>query len=138
MITSVRFIIEYWEWLAYTFSLFWGVRGAVLDYSVRYQTELIINKGNWNWKDTCKIVFLWSSFQFIFNAIGSLAGWYCTYILLSRFNISVVAYNPSLTDLILFVMAFLGITGLLPQTVYGLVESIKWLTMYISKGFKQS
>jgi len=69
--------------------------------------------------------FFMLSYQFIFNFVGSLAGWVCFYVLLSRTQHNLPNFNNiGIVDFVLFVLSLLGLTGHLPQTTYGLVVSI--------------
>ena len=80
-----------------------------------------------NWKDqTSKLgYFFWLSYQLIFNFVGSFAGWICFYVLLVRAQSKLPDLSGfNLGDFILFLLSLLGLTGHLPQTLYGLVVSI--------------
>jgi hypothetical protein len=85
-------------------SLYWGIRAVVLFEKSR---------GFW-----------WQSYQFIFNFIGSFGGWCCLYVLLIRVqNFKGEFQSVSGGDIFLFLVSLLGLTGHLPQSVYGTVES---------------
>ena len=110
----ISFFIRYWMPFAIIMSVFWGVRGLHM--------SLIKN-----WKDqTSKLgYFFWLSYQLIFNFVGSFAGWICFYVLLVRAQSKLPDLSGfHLSDFILFLLSLLGLTGHLPQTLYGLVVSI--------------
>jgi len=104
----LKIIIDHWLSIAIIMSIFWGIRGMVLF----TQRE--------SWTD---YVFWWS-YQFIFNSVGSMAGWCCFYILAVRAQNKLPELQDfSLGDFLLFIFALLGLTGHLPQVIYGFVES---------------
>ena len=99
----INFLITWWFWLALTMSFYWGIRAVILFTKDR----------NWHWK----------SYQFIFNFIGSFASWCCFYILLVRTQNNMPSFQAVTSgDMVLFIMSLLGLTGHLPQVIYGLVE----------------
>jgi hypothetical protein len=65
-------------------------------------------------------------YQFTFNFMGSFAGWCCTYVMTTRAK--AVLASPQgvfgLGDFVLFLLSFLGVTGHLPQSMAGILESI--------------
>jgi len=100
---SIKFLIAAWFWLALVMSLFWGIRS----------TFLFANSRN----------FWWKSYQFIFNFVGSFAGWFCFYVLLVRTHNNMPQFQGFVGgDILLFAVSLLGLTGHLPQVTYGLVE----------------
>jgi hypothetical protein len=92
-----------WACLALGFSIFFGCCARTI-FSV---TE--INKKSW------KFYQLW------FNFAGSLFGWLALYAL----RIELVQPSLSRTEFLLFFIGFVGITGHLPYTTYGLITSIE-------------
>lgn len=97
----VDLLIEYWFIIAFVMSLFWGIRGAVLFGQ---------NK------------FWWLSYQFLFNSIGSFAGWCCFLALLTRVQSHLPSFSGFTSgDIVLFFISLLGLTGHLPETTYGVV-----------------
>lgn len=99
----INFLIASWFWLALIMSLFWGTRSVIL---------FGISRNFW-----------WKSYQFIFNFVGSFAGWFCFYVLLIRTQNNMPRFQTlTIGDIILFVVSLLGLTGHLPQVTYGLVE----------------
>ena len=107
-----KIIINYWIVAAIIMSFFWGIRSGFLftpDKSGRYPR---IRR------------FFICSYQFIFNFVGSMAGWCCFYALTVR----VQSRLPDLRgfnfgDVLLFIFALLGLTGHLPQVISGFVAS---------------
>ena len=98
--------------LAILFSAFYGVRANFVDtieYSGRYKiTVKMLNA----------VYFL------IFHFLGSLIGWiflYCLYVRIKKLFPNVDQLK--LIDILLLLFGFLGITGHLPQTLYGFVLS---------------
>jgi|GEM_PF-2680371 len=100
----IKFLLTYWLWLATIMSSFWSIRSVILFAESRN--------------------FWWKSYQFIFNFVGSFAGWFCFYALLIRTQNNMPQFRGfNGGDIILFVTSLLGLTGHLPQTIYGFVES---------------
>jgi len=100
----IAFLITSWLFLAIIMSLFWGIRGIILFAKSRN--------------------FWWKSYQFIFNFVGSFAGWFCFYALLIKAQNNITTFLEfDGSDFILFIISLLGLTGHLPQTLYGFVES---------------
>ena len=70
--------------------------------------------------------FSWKMHQFWLNLVGSLSGWIILYFLLKR--VEHLAPNDyvftfSFVDFISFVLCFIGITGYMPVTIVGLINS---------------
>lgn len=81
----------------------------------------------------------WMWHQRWFNFVGSLVGWAALWFLVQK----VVAVSPSsyiryisVWDAAIFVIAFIGVTGHLPYTIMGLIESIRGLALLLIKSFK--
>lgn len=103
MKSLIKFFIDYWFWCALVMSLFWGLRGVFL---------FAKSRNYW-----------WKSYQFIFNFVGSFAGWCCFYALLIRVQYNIPDFRGfTWGDFILFIISLLALTGHLPQSIYGLVE----------------
>ena len=101
----IDLLITCWFWLAIGMSLFWGIRAPLIFEK---------NRG-----------FGWKSYQFIFNFVGSFAGWVCFYALLIRFkNNMPTCRGFTGGDIILFVISLLALTGHLPQVIYGVIQSL--------------
>ena len=99
----INTLIDYWFWLALAMSLFWGVRSVNLFAKTR---------NGW-----------WKCYQFLFNFIGSFAGWSCFYILLIRAKNKLPDFQIlTIGDIVLFIFSLLGLTGHLPETIYGFVK----------------
>ena len=80
----IIFLINYWFWLALGMSLFWGIRSVIL---FRKQKP-----------------WLWKIYEFIFNFVGSFAGWFCFYVLLIRTQNNMPNFqNLTIGDIILFI-----------------------------------
>ncbi|HBU69385.1 MAG TPA: hypothetical protein DEE98_03270 [Elusimicrobia bacterium] len=110
MKTFIEIIIVYWTWFAFVISIIWGIYGAVL----------FTPKSDSKFK-----TILLRFYQFNFNFMGSLAGWFCFHILTIRLKAPYL--NIGSTDFILIILTVLGLTGHLPESIYGLVISIKKL-----------
>lgn len=99
----ISLLIDYWFWLALGMSLFWGIRSVILFAELR---------NIW-----------WKSYQFIFNFVGSFAGWFCFFALLIRTQNNIPCFRGFTGgDIILFITSLLGLTGHLPEVTYGLVK----------------
>jgi len=74
------------------------------------------------------------SHEFIYNFVGSLAGWIALYVLSYQF---LVCTGPchllGRSDLGLAVLALLGITGKLPETIQGVIMSLAKSVEYLVK-----
>ena len=117
MQTLVIILIDYWFWFAIVMSSYWGIRGLHMS---------LIKK----WKDKLSKTgyFYWLSYQFIFNFVGSFAGWFCFYALLIRTQNDVFRFRDFTgADIILFVISLLGLTGHIPQVLYGLIEGVSMI-----------
>jgi hypothetical protein len=108
-------IIKYWFLLTSVMSLYWGFRGSWMEYWNR--------KGAINRETTLFISVVWITHQFIFNFVGSVMGWCCAYFLIDRIQNN-FPMDLNTTDFVLFILSFLGITGHLPQSLYGIVLSM--------------
>lgn len=124
MNTLIELLQKYWIFLSMTMSLFWGIRSAFL-YARRphYGTlaEHFISENKYlGWG-----YFFMASYQFLFNFIGSMAGWFCFHMLLMRLRPQEgMLLVLSAADFFLFLFAVIGLTGHLPQTLYGFVVSV--------------
>jgi len=127
MKTVLDFVIVNWLILTMIMSVFWGFRGAYIDYRSRSNGYVLNNNDNPPLIVKAGFVILWSTYQFILNFTGSLAGWCCLYILVMKIQPNFLQ-NFGLNDFFLFFISFMGITGLLPQSIYGIVCSLEKLT----------
>lgn len=95
-------------------------------------------------QDTKSEHWSWKVHQFWLNFLGSLVGWIILYFLLKRIDFlkgNNCSFVLSIRDFIYGLLAFIGITGYLPMTIVGLVNSvtslaqkvIELLTKYITK-----
>ena len=132
------FFIKYWLWFAFPMSLYWGVRSLIL-----YTTDLKERIG----KEKQRLYFLRKrgkfcgillvgGYQFIFNFVGSFAGWCCLYVLIKHTSFK----SLRLADFVLFILSIMGLSGHLPQFIYGIVMSPETMARIMSKklGIKQS
>lgn len=122
MAALLDLVVSTWLWLccAIAMSVLWGLRGVFffgLDTTVEVKSlqPASFRRRHPNWER-----FFQSAYQFIFNGVGSFAGWLCLYALAVR----VQSRLPCLAgfswgDVLLFVFALLGLTGHLPQAVVG-------------------
>ena len=116
----VELIIAGWLYLAVAMSLFWGARGV---FFFGFDTLADLKDGAFRKEHPKWERFFQGSYQFIFNVVGSFAGWLCLYALAVR----VRPRLPELTgfgwgDVLLFVFALVGLTGHLPQAVVGFLR----------------
>ncbi|MCX5778765.1 MAG: hypothetical protein NTU66_06090 [Elusimicrobia bacterium] len=110
MKSVLQWIVQNWIWLALVSSVIWGLYGAKL-FSPKNDDKL----------KQALIIF----YQFNFNFIGSFAGWCCFHILTVRLKAPYAQMAG--TDLLLGALTVLGLTGHLPESIYGLVISVKKL-----------
>jgi hypothetical protein len=95
------------------FSLFYGLKA----------TEIFLSSGTyedqkWSWK----------FHQFWLNFIGSLTGWISLLVIYPGISDCIqnnLAYSLKLSDVLLFFLSFIGITGFLPMTIVGLIQGLK-------------
>ena len=114
---SLCFAIIFWV-IAFIFSLFYSFKA----FSIH---EVTPRKENWPW----------TFHQHWFNFIGSITGWVVLWIVLPTFYQCIVnqCVNPlSFKDIILFLVAILGITGYIPLTLYGIARSFNELVNRLS------
>lgn len=68
----------------------------------------------------------WWWHQRWFNFLGSLVGWFAGWILARRYLpcFRGATLTPTVSDLLTGFIAFVGVTGFLPYTIYGLISSV--------------
>ncbi len=119
----LNFLICNWLWLAIVFSIYWGTRSAWL-FTTDALQETDAAKYSFRKKYRSVNKFFMGSYQFVLNAVGSFAGWFCFHALLIRVRDMLPHLRGfSWGDAVLFVLALLGLTGHLPQVVVGFVGS---------------
>ena len=102
--------------LAFVLSILYGIRGIAI--------EMRTFKRDDAWKKS-ELWLVQYSHGFIYNFVGSLAGWIALYILSYQlFTCTGPCHPLGWSDLGLAVLALLGITGKLPETVQGFIISI--------------
>ena len=76
--------------------------------------------------DHDKKPFAWKFHQFWLNFAGSLAGWLILWVAGRRVSIVIGSTDQALkmSDFILFLVAFVGITGFLPLSVVSFIQGI--------------
>ncbi|MFH1052596.1 MAG: hypothetical protein V1779_16880 [bacterium] len=159
----LEFIADSWIYFATIFGLYFGLR--------YYWHDTRSNKANYIFNhekyenDTKNQIELkknfekpWKSFnsvflyhhivhgglQFVFNFMGGFFGWICLYIF-ARKNLNIVECGNQIvldwSDLFLFVFAFLGLSGFLPQTLHSITNAfsslLAVLTDKLVKGLKE-
>jgi hypothetical protein len=69
----------------------------------------------------------WKFHQFWLNFSGSLAGWLILWVAIRRVSLVVGSTDHALkmSDFILFLVAFIGITGFLPLSVVSFIQGIR-------------
>ncbi len=116
----VEVIIGGWLYFAITMSLFWGVRGIFffgLD-TLEAPGVSEFRERHPRWER-----FFQSSYQFLFNGVGSFAGWLCLYALAVRIRPRLSGLTGvGWGDVVLFVFALVGLTGHLPQAAVGFLR----------------
>lgn len=121
MESLINHIKDYWFWVALVMSLYWGVRSIILF------THKPGTGGIYYLRDRFPHlkVFLVGSYQFIFNFVCSMAGWYCFYVLIVRIDSMRPAFHDlNYIDLFLFIFSLLGMTGHLPQTTIVIMKNM--------------
>ena len=77
----------------------------------------------------------WKIHQIWFNFSGSIAGWIALWLLIRKILHCIMSssFNTvDISDSMLFLLAFIGITGHLPYTIAGIIESLKELATKIT------
>jgi len=131
MKSVLDFVISHWLAITAFMSIFWGLRGAYLDYRARMDGYIMTKMEDPPWYTRGGFLFIWSTYQFILNFTGSVVGWCCLYILVMRIQPNLLR-SLDLSDFFLLVFSFLGITGLLPQSFYGIVGSLEKLAEIVT------
>ena len=75
---------------------------------------------------------VWFIHQFWLNFIGSMAGWFCIYLLFKDASIYTdgsIDFNPGKKEFTLFLIGFFGITGYLPQVFVGISKGLQDLAL---------
>ena len=125
---TLSLVQHHWTSLAYGWSVYWGLHGAYFftqrghlnphpELFREFEDRVCFRRTRF---------FFWGIHMFVFNFVGSLAAWACLYILIARIESVGGAYNAlafGWSDLGLFVFAVIGITGHLPQALYGIVTA---------------
>ena len=128
----ITFLIKYWFLLSVITSIFWGLRSVFLfttdlnaDLPSRQSEHYFLRY----WCPRARIFFI-GSYQFLFNFIGSMAGWMCLYALLVRIkhDDAYIFTEFSWGDVVLFIFSLIGLTGHLPQVTYGFVGAVSDIT----------
>lgn len=109
--------LKYWVWVALFMSLYWGIRAYVI----------FTPKGK-----KFRGFFLNGVYQFIFNFVGSLAGWCCLYVFIKHASFT----DLGLADFVLLIFGIMGLTGHLPQFILGIITLPTAVANYISKKLK--
>jgi hypothetical protein len=126
--------------LALTLSALFGVRGVAIQmHTVANENRDLKKDGRLEWKRWQRVLVHYFQ-DFIYNFVGSLAGWVALYLLSYRlltyagpnvpppppgfFLDHPNVQNLGWTDLGLAAFAILGITAKLPQTIEGFIRSI--------------
>jgi len=107
---------HHWFYIGLFFSTVWGWRSGFL--FIETPTT------GWSHKHPKQAAFWMWYYHFVFNFVGSMAGWGCFYILVVRVH----SIEPGLKefnwgDIILFMFSVIGLTGHLPQAFFGLVQA---------------
>ena len=110
----VKGILNNWLWISIPISVIWGLYGCQFVVAAK-----LVPPQKWFNK------FFAYFYQFNFNFIGSFAGWCCFYILGNRYLNPNIGLNS--VDLMLFFLLLLGLTGHLPQTIFGIVGAFSKL-----------
>lgn len=121
-------------------SLYWGLRSAyffttdpITRIDERKQKMFFLRR-RWPRLGT----FLIASYQFMFNFIGSFAGWFCLYVLIIRVESKMPSFHGfNIGDVILFMFSLTGITGHFPKLILGFAESSSKAFDLISKLIKK-
>jgi len=125
------FFIKYWLFFAFPMSIYWGLRALIL-----YSTDLKERIG----EEKQRLYFLRKSgkfwgillvggYQFIFNFVGSFAGWCCLYVFIKHASFA----NLKLADFVLLILGIMGLSGHLPQFISGIVMSPETMARIISE-----
>jgi hypothetical protein len=134
----LELFIQYWYIPALLSSLFYGIRGAFLWYTLPFP---VLANAPTDVKEKHKKIFRYVfdlPYQFIFNFAGALAGWCCLYVLITHILEELPKLRGFTTgDVILFIVALIGTTGHLPQTVYGFVQSFNLIVETVTKRITQ-
>ncbi len=115
-------------------SLYWGIRAVYYDY--HYGESNTQSKHIPLPSDRQKNImfwFIWVPYDFIFHAVGFLAGCWCLYVLINRIEVFCHFRGLGIADMILFIFSVLGLTGHLPQALYGFVKAFGELAKVATK-----
>jgi len=125
------FFLKYWLWFAFLMSVYWGIRALIL-----YSTDLVGRLGPEHQKlyflrKRGKFwgIFLVGGYEFIFNFVGSLAGWCCLYVFIKHASFTEI----ELSDLVFLVLGIMGLSGRLPRFILGIIMLPTAVANYISK-----
>ena len=111
-----------------------GLFGLAILFSVFYAMRaVVVNPEPYDGNHKTTALILNAIYTFIFHALGSFIGWLLIYYLAVRIKCLYPNLNQlKLSDVMLLLFGFLGVTGHLPQTLYGFVVSFGKLAESIS------
>ncbi len=130
------FFLKYWLWFAIVMSLYWGIRGLIL-----YTTDLVERLGTERKQKLYSLrrrgiswgILFVGVYEFIFNFVGSFAGWCCLYVFIKHASFT----NLKLNDFVLIILGIMGISGLLPNFIKGIVMLPKAIANYFTKKLEE-
>lgn len=114
-----------WYWYPIIIlSFYYGIRAVYYDYhygeSNRTSKRMPLPSDR---EEKFMFWFIWALYDFIFHSVGFLAGCWCLYVLNKRLEEYCHFQGLDIADMILFIFSVLGLTGHLPQTLYGFVKA---------------
>jgi hypothetical protein len=115
---------HFFFWAGTGFAFFFGVRGALITWvRIRAMKRQALDTDPWPlserpWPERC-LSLAEITFQFCFNAAGGLVGWIAAWFLWST-PLEVYGWK----HLIVFVIAFVGVSGNLPHLSTGVRDAL--------------
>ena len=123
--------LKYWLWFAFFMSIYWGIRNLIL-----YTTDLVERLGlkpprSYFLRKRGKFwgISLIGGYEFIFNFVGSLAGWCCLYVFIKYADFTKI----ELSDFVFLILGIMGLGGRLPRFILGIIKLPTAVANYISK-----
>jgi len=115
-------------------SFYWGIRAVYYDYHYgesNTQSKHIPLPSNR--QKHFMFWFIWAPYDFTFHAVGFLAGCWCLYVLAHRNAVPCHFHGLEIADVFLFIFSVLGLTGHLPQALYGFVKAFGELARVVTE-----
>lgn len=125
-------VMRSWGWWAFATGLFWGVVAVFLYARPPYRLLCDKHKEEYwcsCWGGAWRTVFI-ALYQFFFNFVGGFAGWLFLHLAYARYSAPCTFDG---IELLLLLLAVLGISGKLSAVIWELPNAVKHLLESLAK-----